>query len=62
MIEKSATLLAAGQRGGLLELNHARYIDLASVVQIAKFVQSVAENVTNFPITTLAALAHHFAE
>ncbi len=54
MIEKSVSYFAARSGDGLLDLNHTRNIVLASVVQIAKSVPSVPENVTNFAITTLA--------
>ncbi len=53
MIEKSAKFPAAGRRGGLLDLNHTSNTCFSSVVQIAKFVRSVTQNVTNFAITTL---------
>ncbi len=55
MIEKSAAFFAARLRCGLLDLNHTRIIYLSSVVQIAKFVRRLLQNVTNFAITTLAA-------
>ncbi len=40
MIDKSATLFAAGDVGGLLDLNHTRFNNLANVLQIAEFVLS----------------------
>ena len=53
MIEKSATSLAAGCVGGLLDLNHTSINNLASVLQIAKFVPSLPRTETNFAIRTL---------
>jgi len=57
MIEKSAPSRWAGFVSGLLDLNHTRIINLASVLQIAKFVPSSPHNETNFAIRTLGAAA-----
>ena len=40
---------------GLLDLNHTRNLDFASVLQIAKFVPSSRHNETNFAIRTLGS-------
>ena len=53
MIEKSATSTFARFGSGLLDLNHASIKDLASVLQIAKFVPSSPQDLTNFVIRTL---------
>jgi hypothetical protein len=54
MIEKSAASRSAGSGGGLLDLNHTRIIDLAGVLQIAKFVPNSPHTETNFAIRTPA--------
>ena len=54
MIEKSATLRFARYGSGLLDLNHASIENLASVLQIAKFVPCSPHGQTNFAIRTLA--------
>jgi hypothetical protein len=56
MIEKSAPSRWARFVSGLLDLNHTRIIDLASVLQIAKFVPSLPHNETNFAIRTLEGI------
>jgi hypothetical protein len=54
MIEKSAVSGFARFRSGLLDLNHASIKDLASFLQIAKFVPRSPQGQTNFAIRTLA--------
>jgi DsbC/DsbD-like thiol-disulfide interchange protein len=53
MIEKSAPSPWAGFVSGLLDLNHTRIVDFASVLQIAKFVASSGGRGANFAIRTL---------
>ncbi|KAB2939228.1 MAG: hydroxymethylbilane synthase [Hyphomicrobium sp.] len=56
MIEKSAISHWAGSCGGLLDLNHTGFINLnlASALQIAKFVATSRHTETNFAIRALA--------
>ena len=55
MIEKSAPSRWARFVSGLLDLNHTRIINFASVLQIAKFVPSSPHNETSFAIRTLGS-------
>jgi alpha-1,2-mannosyltransferase len=53
MIEKSALSLWARWQSGLLDLNHTRIHNLASVLQIAKFAPRPPQNEANFATRTL---------
>jgi hypothetical protein len=59
MIEKSAKSGQARFVSGLLDLNHTRNLDFASVLQIAKFVPSEPQTETNFAIRTLEQRSMH---